>query len=187
MAGHSEDRLQNLLAALAVGLVDDVTSTSEHATGALASATPALIALSQFLNQCNVGKLADVLGLSHSGAVRLVGQLEAAGYVRRTHLADRRQVNVVLTRAGRRAARSAAAARRRVAADLLAGLTPAERQELEPLVAKLVERVAAVRAHNRSQHGIGSGWLCRSCDFAACGRPEGRCPAANAAAAVVNQ
>ena len=29
----------------------------------------------------------------------------------------------------------------------------------------------------------GGGWICRLCDLQACGRPQGECPAANAARA----
>ena len=32
--------------------------------------------------------------------------------------------------------------------------------------------------------GEGGAWWCRTCDFAACGRPEGRCPAQRTAAAL---
>ena len=43
------------------------------------SATAALLALEEFLGDAHVGRLADVLGLTHSGAVRLVTQLETRG------------------------------------------------------------------------------------------------------------
>ena len=39
----------------------------------------ALLALEEFLGDAHVGRLADVLGLTHSGAVRLVTQLERDG------------------------------------------------------------------------------------------------------------
>lgn len=176
--------MYNLLAALSLDLVDEATLAAERATGVVGSATPALIALSQFLNRCNVARLADVLGLSHSGAVRLVGQLEDAGYVRRAHLADRRQVNVVLTSKGRRAACSAAAARKGVVAAATSRLTRPERRQLEPLLAKVVDQVVTLRARNRIEQDGARAWFCRACELTACGRPDGRCPAANAAATV---
>ena len=57
----------------------------------------ALLALEEFLGDAHVGRLADVLGLTHSGAVRLVGQLERDGLAERRTGADRRRVEVRLT------------------------------------------------------------------------------------------
>ena len=175
-----EDRLGNLLAALALGLGERATSAMESATGLSGSAPSALLALRQFLDGCNVTQLAAVVGLTHSGAVRLVAHLENTGHVRRTHLADRRQVNVLLTPRGEHAAAAAAAGRLRAIADVTQALAPDERQQLEPLIATALERLVAIRLRERA-HGSAHAWLCRTCDFAACDRDNGRCPAANAA------
>jgi len=179
----SEHRLGNLLSALALGLVEHATPAMESATGLSGSAPSALLALRQFLDGCNVAQLAAVVGLTHSGAVRLVAQLENSGYVRRTHLADRRQVNVVLTPHGDQVAAAAAAARLRAMADVTQALAPDERQQLEPLIATALERLVEIRLRERARGSAGP-WLCRACDFAACGREDGRCPAVNAATRV---
>ncbi len=179
---ESSERLGNLLASLALGLVDDGTAALERVTGLSASGAAALLALAEFLGGANVGALADVLGLTHSGAVRLVAQLEAAGLVRRTHLQDRRQVNVELSAKGRRLATRAAEARMQVVLKAMGGLGDRDRRTLERLVGKLVGACVTERLARRREEGEGGAWWCRMCDFAACGRPDGRCPAAQRAA-----
>ena len=49
-------------------------------------------------------------------------------------------------------------------------------QESLVLLGKLVEARVASRIERR-RSGESGPWWCRTCDFAACGRPEGRCPA----------
>jgi hypothetical protein len=86
---------------------------------------------------------------------------------------------LTLTPAGRRAARRVLAARREVVDCALEGLSEQERRSLmglaEGLTAQLVDLKLAERARDNPPS---SGWLCRLCDFGACGRPDGLCPAA---------
>ena len=104
MANPAPTRLENLLAALALGLHDDTTRELETATQLSGSGPTTLLALDEFLGGANIGRLADVLGLTHSGAVRLVALLEAEGLAERWAGEDRRNVEVKLTSAGRRRA-----------------------------------------------------------------------------------
>lgn len=176
MANPPRRRLENLLGALALGLRDDGTRALERATGLAGSGPAALLALDEFLTGANVGRVADVLGLSHSGAVRLVASLEADGLVARLPGTDRRRVEVTLTVEGRRRAALARAARADVVRRTLRDLDAAEAAALEPLLEALVS--AGVRARMRERDaGARPSWWCRACDFAACGRGEGRCPA----------
>ncbi len=176
MTGPANPRLQNLLASLSLNLAEEGQRALEAAAGPTGSGAVALLALDEFLGGAHVGRLAEVLGLTHSGAVRLVGQLEDEGLALRRAGADRRRVEVRLTAAGRRRARQARAARDAVVAQATAGLSSEEAASLEDLLARVVAarteaRVAARRA------GESGPWWCRTCDFAACGRPEDRCPA----------
>lgn len=173
-------RLSNLLAALALNLADDGQAALERATGLAGSATAALLALEGFLTDAHVGRLADVLGLTHSGAVRLVTQLEAAGLAERSPGSDRRRVVVRLTATGRRRALQARTARDAVLQDATSGLSEADAAALEPLLARLVEARVRSRLRAREQGTTGP-WWCRTCDVVACGRPEGHCPAQQAA------
>jgi MarR family transcriptional repressor of emrRAB len=176
MAAPVNPRLDNLLASLALNLAEESQTALEQASGLTGRATAALLALEEFLGDAHVGRLADVLGLTHSGAVRLVTQLERAGLAERRTGADRRRVEVSLTPTGRRRAREARAAREAVLRQATGGLSVREATMLERLLAKLVEARVASRIERRLE-GEADAWWCRTCDFAACGRPEGRCPA----------
>jgi DNA-binding MarR family transcriptional regulator len=169
-------RLDNLLASLTLNLAEEGQQALERASGLAGSAAAALLALEQFLGGAHVGRLADVLGLTHSGAVRLVTQLERDGLAERHEGADRRRVEVRLTTKGRRRARAARTARDEVIAGATSGLTTDEGQILESLLDKLVSAQVVGRVERR-RAGQSGAWWCRTCDFAACGRHEGRCPA----------
>jgi DNA-binding MarR family transcriptional regulator len=181
MSTSAHPRLDNLLAALSLNLAEESQAALERASGLTGSATAALLALEEFLGDAHVGRLADVLGLTHSGAVRLVSQLERSGLAERRSGADRRRVEVRLTALGRRRARQARRARDAVIQQATSGLTGADADALEELLDKLVSARVESRVEQRRAGGSGS-WWCRTCDFAACGRPEGRCPAQVSAA-----
>ena len=176
MPARVNHRLHNLLASLSLNLSEDVQDALERASGLVGSATAALLSLDEFLAGAHVGQLATVLGLTHSGAVRLVTQLEQEGLATRHEGADRRRVEVRLTARGRRRARQARAARDDVIASATSGLSVDEGKALEVLLAKLVAARVASSVERRQTEPLGA-WWCRTCDFAACGRPGGRCPA----------
>lgn len=79
MAFVTHPRLENLLAVFSLNLTDKAMAALQRVSGLTGCATASLLALEQFLDETHVGRLADALGLTHSGAVRLVSQLEAAG------------------------------------------------------------------------------------------------------------
>lgn len=163
----------NVLGALAVTVADQVSAATAAAAGHSASAAAALSALHEFLAPATLDDVRQVIGLTPSGAVRLVDRLEADGLVRRAPGSDRRSRAVTLTAAGRRAAASVAEARRGVLELLMAGLSVAEVEALESLLGRAMANLVAGKQ--------GGAWICRLCDLDACGRPDGECPAANAA------
>jgi DNA-binding MarR family transcriptional regulator len=167
-------REANVLGALAQAIADRTASAIAAAAGQNVSSAAALSALHQFLDRPTVDRLRDVLGLTHSGAVRLVDRLTEAGLVTRRPGDDKRSRSVALTAEGRAVAERVAAARAAVLEELLVDLSPAERDTLGGLLDRLMAGV--VRAKD------GGAWICRLCDLVACERSEGRCPAANAAA-----
>ena len=140
------------------------------------SGAAALSALLHFLDRPSVDLLRQVLGLTSSGTVRLVDRLERDGLVTRAPGDDGRVTTVVLTPAGRRAARRVAAARADVLDAALAGLDPGERAAFDELAGKLL--VGMIRGPGATR------WMCRMCDTGACGRERGKCPVANATGAV---
>lgn len=176
MALVAHPRLENLLASLSLNLADETAAALERVSGLTGSATAGLLALEEFLDASHIGRLAEAVGLTHSGAVRLVSQLEAEGLAVRRVGADRRRVDVRLTARGRRHARAARAARDAVVRQTTSGLTEDEAATLEGLLAKLIEVRVTARVADRKEERS-TAWWCRTCDFSACGRPEGHCPA----------
>lgn len=165
----------NVLGALSLVITDLTAQAVAAAAGQSVSAAAALSALHQFLDRPTLDQLRRVLGLTPSGAVRLVDRVADAGLVERGPGGDGRSRSVVLTPAGQRAAERIAAARAELLAGVLADLSPSDRQDLRDLLSRIM--AAVVRAKD------GGAWICRLCDLNACGRPSGKCPAATAAAA----
>lgn len=172
-----------MLGALSMVIADRVNSSVEIVTAMGPSAPAALAALHEFLDGGSVMQLSSVLGLTHSGTVRLVDRLYAEGLVDRAGSQDGRAVSVVLTRSGRRMAARVLQARRNSLDTLLSDATPAEIDQLLPLLEKLLATVTRVRVAERSSgtKDRQPPWLCRLCDFDACGRSEGNCPVNNTA------
>lgn len=188
MAPPPRPRLDNLLVSLSLNLAEEAAAALERTSGLAGRAAVALLALEEFLGDAHVGRLADVLGLTHSGAVRLVTLLEAEELAQRVTGADRRRVQVRLTARGRRRARASRAARDAVVRAATSGLDTDEVATLEGLLARLVEARVSARVEHRlagKSADKPGGWWCRTCDFAACGRPEGRCPAQLTAATML--
>src|SRR5215218_2595865 len=110
-ARRRERQATNLVGALTLALSDRLEGAVTEAAGLAESDAIALSALHHFLDSPSVDLLAQVLGLSSSGAVRLVDRLESAGLVRRTTAADGRVTSVALTATGRRRAQTVTQAR----------------------------------------------------------------------------
>jgi DNA-binding MarR family transcriptional regulator len=165
----------NLLGALALVIADQTGEAVASAAGGSGSAAATLSALYHFLDRPTIDTLRQVLGLTPSGAVRLVDRLAEAGLVTRAPGADGRSRSVSLTPAGRRAAARVAAARAAVLDRALDDLSASQRRTLHGLLGRVM--AGLVREKD------GGAWICRLCDLRACGRDEGHCPTANAAAA----
>jgi DNA-binding MarR family transcriptional regulator len=160
----------NVLGALALAIADQLDTGTSPAGGSEAAA---LSALDQFPDTPSVSRIRDVLGLTHSGTVRLLERVAVAGLITREPGPDKRTRSVRLTARGRRVARSTAAQRAAYLDAVLNGLTPAQVRTLNHLLAKLMSEVVDLKE--------GGPWICRRCDLSACGRSEGDCPAAAAA------
>jgi DNA-binding MarR family transcriptional regulator len=172
---HTSARQANLLGTLSLAVTGRVEGavapTSPHGP----SAPAALVALAGYLGGEPIDALARVLGLTHSGAVRLVDRLAGAGLVERRRGGDGRSVAVTLTPAGRRAAAEIRAARERALAEALSVLGAEERRALTALHEKLLAGLTEDRASARR--------LCRLCDAEACGHERGTCPVTRGASA----
>ena len=179
----TDARLANLLGALATGLTDGVHEATSTTAQLDEIAAAALIALLDFSPRGSVQTLSQVIGLTHSGTVRLVDRLVDAGYVVRMPGRDARSRSPILTATGTRVARRARIAREGAIARHLEKLSDIDRATLTGLCERLVSAVTKQRlAQRRAGFTPAGGALCRMCDFAACGRDKGTCPAAVAAA-----
>ena len=156
----------NVLGAFGLALADRLAAAAEPAGGV--SAAEALVALAGTAAGGSIDALARIVGLSHSGTVRLVDRLERDGLVERRRGADQRSAALVLTPAGRRLARRVVVRRNAEMHSVTALLTAGEQEAL-------------VRAAERVMHELGvvpdaERRLCRLCDLDACQRGRGRCP-----------
>jgi DNA-binding MarR family transcriptional regulator len=173
-------RLANLVAAWSLAVADRVTAAAVTAAGRGGQAPAALVALHEFADGSTINQLRQVLGISHSTTVRLIDGLVADGHVKRAlHTDDLRSVALTLTPAGRRTARRILATRRQAMQDTLEGLSEQDRRSLIGLTEVLTGQLVDLKLDERARGNTpSSGWLCRLCDFDACGRPDGLCPAA---------
>ena len=162
------DRAANLLGTHALVVADRM----REAAGMELSSAAVLTALETFAGGASIDALRRVLGLSHSGGVRIVKRLEAEGLVaREPDPADRRAVRLHLTGDGRREARRLLAARQAALTPLLAGLGERESAALERLLERLLARATG--------SGEDANRICRLCDPEICGHPD-RCPVTQA-------
>ena len=179
----ADERLANVLGAFALALSGELEAATTQAAGHAGAGPAALVALSDLLGGRSVDDLRRAVGLTHSGGVRVVDRLVDDGLVERGPGPDGRSVALTLTPAGRRLAGQVGDARQAVLQGALDVLDDREQADLAALLDKLVGALVARRLVARAAGAIPpGGWLCRLCDTVACGRPEGRCPAANAAA-----
>lgn len=161
-------RAANLLGAFALVVAERVRSATDDATGRPTSDTAALVALTTTLGGASQDTLAAVLGLTQSGAVRLVDRLSRDGLVERRQGPDGRTSAVVVTSSGRSAARRALDGRHETIRGVLAVLDDADRDRLTLLLEELLSGLTTSRAAAYR--------ICRLCDPAVCGHDAGRCP-----------
>ena len=164
---HTSTRDANLLGALGLALADRLSAAAKPIGSS--SAAAALVALSARAARPSIDALARIVGLSHSGTVRLVDRLERDGLVERRRGADQRSAALALTPAGRRAARRVLTRREAEMHSLLALLTDDQRAALTVVAQSILAELGADADAERR--------VCRLCDLDACGRSRGLCPA----------
>jgi DNA-binding MarR family transcriptional regulator len=157
----------NVLGALGVAIGDRLARA-----GASGTAAEALVALSGDGAGMTIDALARRVGLSHSGAVRLVDRLVTQDKVQRRRGSDQRTAALGLTPEGHRTARRILARRQVELESMLGLLSDDERREFLESAERLLRRVGA--------EGGESDRICRLCDQDACGHSRGTCPLAAA-------
>ncbi len=167
------DATANRIGALALMLSDRMSDAITDVAATSVSAATALSAIHHFLDAPTIDRLRQVLGLTSSGTVRLVDQLERDGYAKRAPAMDARSTSIVLTAAGRRAAGRVSSARAAVLDDALGPLSDDERRALDGLASRML--VGLMRGPGAVR------WMCRLCDTRTCGHDTGDCPVTKAA------
>jgi DNA-binding MarR family transcriptional regulator len=164
----------NRLGALALTLSDRIRDAAETATGIAGGAPAALVSLREWADGSSVEVLAEVMGVSHSRAVRIVDRLEEAGLARReADPLDGRRALVRLESAGEELADRALEARARVLHGVVAELKAGHVAQLEGLLTALLDATTDDERTARQ--------TCRLCDVHVCGHFDGLCPVTRAA------
>lgn len=153
-------KLENIVGALALALSDDLLRQVQDQAPEPGPAAAA-IALLRHEPGMTIERLRRALGLSHSGAVRLIDRLVADALVaRHPGPTDRRAVALHLTDEGERRCTAILAARRGALARVLGTLDDAERRVLGQLTEKLLAGLI---------DGLDDAYsTCRLCDADAC-------------------
>jgi len=157
----------NAFGALSLAVADRMREAMASVAGHGASGPAALVALDGLAGGASIDALRRLLGLTHSGTVRLVDRLAGAGLVERRVGPDARTVSLHLTPRGRRTARRVLAAREAALEQVLAPLSPAQREQLESLLSTLFQGLEPTRESAPR--------ICRLCDADRCGHARGDC------------
>lgn len=159
-----DERLLNLLGALAVGLADRISAATEEALGENGTTVSALVTVAQYPG-ASIEQLRHTLGLSHSATVRAVDRLAARGLVDRRPGRRGPAVALVPTAAGEQLAARVLDVRHRVVQEAMGDALPDDlRGAVTAMLAGLtVDPLAGDR-------------VCRLCDLGSC--PQDRCPVA---------
>jgi len=160
LSGSDRQRDATIIGAAALAITDRAAvpeTTDELSTSTVA----ALSSLHHFLDDATVDDLRRVLGLSHSGAVRLVDRLADAGLARRGPGRDLRSRSVALTKRGTELAVEITNARLEAIDRLTVGLTSGERRTLVGLLGRVLANVVTTKDGERGRVG------CAACPPAA--------------------
>lgn len=154
-----DERQLNAFGGLVVGVSDVVTRTMTEKTGLDEVTTVALLAVHTRPGQ-SVGALAQLLGTTHSGGVRIVNRMHHAGLVDRRPGPDGRTAALHATGRGDELSVTALEVRRAALSDLMSNLAPVQVEALTGLIDDLAPALARTRAEAQR--------VCRMCEHAVC-------------------
>ena len=151
--------IANLLGALSLAVMDRIEQGAREVVGRGGETPAALVVIGYGQGMTN-DKLRRILGLSHSGTVRLVDRLVSDQFVERRSGKDGREVALWLTATGAAARKDLLRSRISAVASLLEVLSPAEGQRLETLIRELLAR--------QDTSELDRFTICRMCDDRTC-------------------
>ena len=153
------DALANMLGALSIAVMDRIGDAAREVLDRGGEAPAALIVIGYGRGITN-DRLRRILGLSHSGAVRLVDRLVSDQLVERRPGRDGREIALHLTPEGVRIRVELLAARISVVGSMLEALSSSERDRFAALIHKLL---AGQTTSEQDRFTI-----CRLCDDSVC-------------------
>ncbi|VIO78939.1 hypothetical protein CI1B_75990 [Bradyrhizobium ivorense] len=156
-----DTEIANLLGALSLAVMDRIEHGAREVIGR-GGETPAALVVIGYGEGMTNEKLRRILGLSHSGTVRLVDRLVSDQLVERRPGDDAREVALHLTPKGAATRKELMASRISAVASLLNVLSPTETKRLGTLIRDLLVRQDTSEMDRFT--------ICRMCDDRVCTR-----------------
>ncbi|WP_240778742.1 MarR family winged helix-turn-helix transcriptional regulator [Shewanella sp. SNU WT4] len=152
--------LKNLLGACATTIASNIEMEVAELDGRSLSHEAALVAINNHPND-GIEMLSKVLGLTHSGSVRLVNNLVHDGFVdRHRSKIDARAVVLCVTDAGRDRANKILLAREKITSSILDILGENEKETIVPILEKILSSM--------TDNVVEARRICRFCDEGVC-------------------
>jgi MarR family transcriptional regulator, negative regulator of the multidrug operon emrRAB len=154
-----ENGIANLLGALSLAVMDRIEQGARDVIGRGGETPAALVVIGYGQGMTN-DKLRRILGLSHSGTVRLVDRLVSDHLVERRPGKDGREVALYLTAKGAATRNDLMESRISAVASLLDVLSPADTKRLGTLICELLAK--------QDTSELDRFTICRMCDDSVC-------------------
>jgi MarR family transcriptional repressor of emrRAB len=154
----TEPEIANLLGAFSLAVMDQIEQGAHQIIGRAGETPAALIVIGY--GPISNDRLRRILGMSHSGTVRLVDRLVSDGLVERRPGKDGREVALHLTAKGEASRRDLRSSRISAVASFLDVLSRSERKQLRDLIRDVLAR--------RDTSEINRFTICRMCDSDIC-------------------
>ena len=153
------DRTTNLLGVVGLAVSDRIAQATNEILKHSGETAAALVVIGYGLGPSN-DELRKILGLSHSGTVRLIDRLVADGLVERRAGSDARSVALYATKPGKALREKILKGRLNSISPLIETLTDAEQRQLSTLLHKLLSSMETTDLERKT--------LCRLCDNRVC-------------------
>jgi DNA-binding MarR family transcriptional regulator len=154
------DYLENILGAFTTALTSNIESEVSNLGGRSLNHETALVAIYNHPDE-GIDKLSKVLGLTHSGAVRLVGTLINEGLlVRRQNPNDARAAVLCVTEAGQQRVQKILQARAQTIESVVASLSDQQKEQLLPIIELALSSITKNETEARR--------ICRLCNEGVC-------------------
>jgi DNA-binding MarR family transcriptional regulator len=154
----TEPEIANLLGALSLAVMDQIEQGARDIIGRAGETPAALIVIGY--GPITNDKLRRILGLSHSGTVRLVDRLVSDRLVERRSGKDDREIALHLTAKGAVSRKDLLSSRISAVASFLDVLSPSERKRLRELIRDVLARQDTSEMDRFT--------ICRMCDNGVC-------------------